>query len=373
MEQAGLYIHVPFCRSKCPYCDFYSLAAGSLIPDWLDAAASEMGLYKGVFGTFDTIYVGGGTPSLLPGPVLEVLMNRLVDHFVFIPETEITIEANPGDLTSERISLLKALGFNRISVGMQSFDDGELAFLGRRHDARGAAEAASRLRRAGFPNVGMDLIYGIPGQDMASWFHTLDTALSFEPRHLSCYQLTIEKGTVFSRRKEKGELVPIGEDLEREFFLRTSEFLTNRGYLHYEVSNFARDPKHICRHNQKYWQHVPYLGLGPSAHSFQAGRRWWNVRSVRGYCRALKAGASPVEGEETLTPAQVHLESVALGLRTQAGFDRSELRDPAAEEMLEKLEATGFLRCDRTRVTPTRKGFLFADHLPLYLCEEGRR
>jgi oxygen-independent coproporphyrinogen-3 oxidase len=372
MEQAGLYIHVPFCRSKCPYCDFYSLATGSLIPDWLDATASEMALYKGRFGVFDTVYLGGGTPTLLPAAALEILMNRLQDHFTFAPETEISTEANPKDLTPEKISLLKALGFNRINVGVQSFDDGELAFLGRQHDARDAAEAVSRLRSAGFDNVGMDLIYGMPGQDMGCWFHTLDTALSFEPEHLSCYQLTIEKRTVFSRRKEKGDLAPIGDDLEREFFLRTSESLTGRGYLHYEISNFARHGRHICRHNEKYWHHVPYLGLGPSAHSFQDGHRWWNVRSVRGYCRTLKTGAAPVEGKETLSPAQADLESVALGLRTQTGFDRSEIRGPIADKVLEELEAAGFLHCEGTRVVPTRKGFLFADHLPLYLCEDGR-
>ena len=156
------------------------------------------------------------------------------------------------------------------------------------------------------------------------------------------------------------------------FFLRNSEFLTDKGYLHYEISNFARKPEYICRHNRKYWHHVPYLGLGPSAHSFQGGRRWWNVRSVREYCRALKTGAAPVEEKEILSPAQADLESVALGLRTQAGFDRSEIHRPIADKVLEKLEADGFLHCEGTRVIPTRKGFLFADHLPLDLCEDGR-
>lgn len=368
MDQPGLYIHVPFCRSKCPYCDFYSLANTSLIPKWLDALVSEMALYKGRFQIFDTLYLGGGTPSSLPGSGLENLMTCVHDQFVFGTETEVSIETNPKDLTVQRIALLKALGFNRVNVGVQSFHDGELSFLGRRHNAKDAIAAVSRLRDAGFENVGLDLIYGLPAQGMKQWFTTLEKALSFAPEHLSCYQLTIEKGTPFGRMKDKGDLTPIGEDLEREFFLRTSEFLTDRGYLHYEISNFARDREHTCRHNEKYWHRVPYLGLGPSAHSFQQDRRWWNVRSVRGYCEALKIGRVPIEGKETLSPAQVCLESVALGLRTIKGFDRAEIRGIGARRNLEDLKKMGFLTYDKSRVVPTRQGFLFADHLPFYLA-----
>jgi len=372
MEQPGLYIHVPFCRSKCPYCDFYSLANTSLMSDWLNALVSEMALYKGCFPAFDTLYLGGGTPSFLPGLRLEALVTRVRDHFAFTPDTEMSIETNPKDLTAEKIALLKALGFNRVNVGVQSFHDKELSFLGRQHNAGDAIAAVSRLRDAGFDNVGLDLIYGLPGQDMGRWFHTLETALSFEPEHLSCYQLTVEEGTVFGHMKEKGNLAPIGEDLEREFFLSTSEFLTEKGYLHYEISNFARDRERTCRHNEKYWHRVPYLGLGPSAHSFHQGRRWWNVRSVRGYCKALRDSRSPVEGQETLSPAQVHLESVALGLRTRRGCDFSEILNPVETKRIEELESRGFLRRDGNRVIPTREGFLVADHLPVYLCEDGR-
>jgi oxygen-independent coproporphyrinogen-3 oxidase len=169
--------------------------------------------------------------------------------------------------------------------------------------------------------------------------------------------------------KEQGNLVSVGEESAREFFVGTSDFLTGRGYLHYEVSNFARSPQHVCRHNEKYWRHFPYLGLGPSAHSFDGGRRWWNVRSVRNYCRILKRGGSPVAGEETLSREQMNLESVALGLRTCNGFDRAEIHGPAALKNLDDLEKMGFLRCEKDRVVPTREGFLLADHLPLYLCE----
>jgi len=372
VDQPGLYIHVPFCRSKCPYCDFYSLANTSLMRDWLDAVISEMGIYKGCFKTFNTLYLGGGTPSFLPGPHLEALVTQVRGHFAFAPDAEMSIETNPRDLTAEEAALLKTLGFNRINVGVQSFHDDELCFLGRQHNAKDAIAAVSRLRDAGFDNVGLDLIYGLPGQDMERWLDTLEKGLSFEPEHLSCYQLTIEKGTVFGRRKEEGDLDPIGEDVEREFFLTTSEFLTGRGYCHYEISNFARDTKHTCLHNEKYWRRTPYLGLGPAAHSFQEGRRWWNVRSVRGYCEALRNDRAPVEGEETLSPAQAHLESVALGLRTRRGFDSSEIVNQMERKKLDELESRGFLHRDGNRVVPTREGFLVAEQIPLYLCEEGR-
>ncbi|MEJ2024386.1 MAG: radical SAM family heme chaperone HemW [Deltaproteobacteria bacterium] len=370
MERPGLYIHVPFCRSKCPYCDFYSLANTSLMRDWLKAVTLEMHLYEDRFGVFDTLYLGGGSPTFLPDGYLEILMSTLRERFAFAPDSELSIEANPGDLTSQRILLLKALGFNRINVGVQSFRDQELSFLGRRHTADEAVAAVSRLQTAGFENGGIDLIYGMPGQDIEQWLITLETALSFAPAHLSCYQLTIAEGTRFGQMREKGRLAPIGEELEREFFLRTAEFLTSRGYLHYEISNFAREAASVCRHNEKYWHHVPYLGLGPSAHSYLGDRRWWNVRSVKNYCNALKAGRVPVEGDETLSPGQLRLESVALGLRTKNGFSSADILSRTEQKRLEEMESQGLLRRQGNRVVPTMEGFLLADRIPLYLCED---
>jgi len=370
VKRPGLYIHVPFCRSKCPYCDFYSLANTSLMRNWLEAVTLEMHLYKDRFGVFDTFYLGGGSPTFLPDGHLESLMSTLQEWFVFAPDSELSIEANPGDLTDQKILLLKALGFNRINVGVQSFRDQELSFLGRRHTADEAVAAVSRLRAAGFENRGIDLIYGMPGQELEQWLITLETALSFEPAHLSCYQLTIAEGTRFGQMREKGRLTPIGEELEREFFLRTAEFLTSRGYLHYEISNFAREAASVCRHNEKYWHHVPYLGLGPSAHSYLGDKRWWNVRSIKNYCNVLKTGKLPVEGEETLSPAQLRLESVALGLRSRNGFSSSDILSSTEQKRLEEMVSQGLLRRQGNRVVPTMEGFLLADHLPLYLCED---
>ena len=319
----GLYIHVPFCRGKCPYCAFYSVPSLSLVDRWLDAFKKEVLLYRGRFGRFDSIYVGGGTPSVLPAGHLESLMAHLFAHFDFEKDLEITIEANPSDLSRDMISAIGGAGFNRVNLGVQSLDDSALAFLGRGHTAKTAVAAFERLRASGFGNIGIDLIYGFRKQPLEAWLETLKKAVSLEAEHISCYQLTIEGKTVFSKREEKGELLPLTDEEERIFFIRTAEVLEAAGYLHYEVSNFARAAHFRSRHNRKYWDHTPYLGLGPSAHSFSGQKRWWNVRSIRKYCTTLEAGRFPVEGSENLTPEQIRLETLALGLRTSEGVDRN--------------------------------------------------
>ena len=364
----GLYVHIPFCRGKCLYCDFYSVTSLSLVPAYLEALAVEARLYQGRFATFDSLYLGGGTPSLLEVAPLTALMKNLRRHFSFAPDTEVTVEANPDDLTWDKLALLKDLGVNRLSLGVQSFDAGELRFLGRRHTARQAEQALKLARAAGFRNIGVDLIHALPGQKEAAWVRTLKKALSFRPEHLSCYQLTLAPETPLGRKQARGVITPLGEEAERRFFLLTSRFLEARGYLHYEVSNFARGESFTCRHNRKYWRHATYLGLGPAAHSFENGRRWWNHASLREYCRVLKSGAAPVAGEETLTPEQLQLETLFLGLRTREGLPFEALGRHSRSAALAKLTASGLLRVHRGRVTPTREGLVVADRLPLWLA-----
>jgi putative oxygen-independent coproporphyrinogen III oxidase len=278
-EYAGLYVHVPFCRTRCVYCDFYSETDLSLACDWLKAVKSEVAFYKDRFGPFDSLYVGGGTPTLLTAAQLEGLADCLFKSLSFAPEIEFTVEANPDDVTKETLALLRNLGVNRLSLGVQSLDGEELAFLKRRHSVRQAEEALGEIRNAGFKSLSADLIYGLPGQSLSAWLKTLARILTFNPDHLSCYELTFEKHTPLGRMLAQGRIRKIEEEAEREFLFNTSLFLEKRAYLHYEVSNFAR-PGHMCRHNLKYWKHVPYLGLGPSAHSYWDGVRWWNHRSV---------------------------------------------------------------------------------------------
>jgi len=362
----GLYVHIPFCKTKCPYCAFYSVESLSLIPRWLDAFEKEVIQSQHRFGTFDTLYLGGGTPSVLTMSDLERINEVLACHFTFAADTEITIEVNPGDLTEDKARGLKSLGFNRVNLGVQSFNDAELTFLGRRHTAGEAERALRDLRCAGFENIGIDLMYGIPGQSLKVWVDTLTRALGFQPEHISCYQLTLEKGTAFWKMREQRVFRALGQEREREFFLATSSFLEDAGYIQYEISNFARDPALGSRHNRKYWFHVPYLGLGPSAHSFGEGTRWWNLRSVIEYCEALERGDLPVAGRERLTEEQIRLEAVSLGLRTNHGVELTNITaGPEAEHALRTLQDAGLIRVSNGRLKATREGFLVADRLPL--------
>ena len=369
----GLYIHIPFCQTKCPYCDFYSVTDPSLIPSFLAALDQEARIYREQFPAFDSLFLGGGTPSLLEAAQLGALVASLRRHFVFAPGSEITLEANPDDLTADKLALFRDLGINRLSLGVQSFDEAELRFLGRRHTASQTAAALSLIRAAGFTNLGLDLMYGLPGQTLDAWLKTLEKALSFAPEHLSCYQLTLAPETPLGRRLAAGQLTPLDEETQREFFLLTANCLTAQGYLHYEVANFARQgPQagslchYCCRHNVKYWTRTPYLGLGPAAHSFLAGRRWWNFPSVEKYCLSLNAGEAPVAGEESLTPEQIRLETLYLGFRTREGVSLATIREqPGADAMVAALTQAGLVRVDRDRVIATAQGLVVADRLPL--------
>ncbi len=373
-QTAGLYVHIPFCLSKCPYCDFYSLPSPSLIPEFLEGLLKEMEWVKvrDRFDSFDTLYIGGGTPSLLSPQQLERILTRVRKAFHLLPEPEITMEANPADLDRSYLRSIQELGINRITLGVQSFDEPVLSFLGRRHSVRQASSAIDMAREVGFQNLGLDLIYGVPGQKIETWLQTLKQALVFSPEHLSCYELTFEPETPLGRSYQSGEFLRPDEDLQYEFFMETSEFLEGNGYLHYEVSNFARELRFASRHNQKYWDHSPYLGLGPSAHSFQSGHRWWNHRCLDRYLKTIEQGLLPIEGEEILTPEQLQLEALFLGLRTRRGVDVADLKtrygsDLLAEkkEILGKLEEEGLVDLRDGIVSPTRRGLALSDRLTL--------
>jgi putative oxygen-independent coproporphyrinogen III oxidase len=370
----GLYVHIPFCKSKCPYCDFYSITTTDQIEAFLSALDAEARLYRDRFPICDSLFLGGGTPSWLGEAHIAELMKNLRRYFTLAPDPEFTLEANPDDITADKLAVWRELGVNRLSLGVQSFDEAELRFLQRRHTAAQTRTALSLIRAAGFTNLGLDLMYGLPGQSLEAWIKTLETALRFNPEHLSCYQLTLAPETPLGRRLAAGSLTPPDEETQREFFLLTADFLTARGYLHYEVSNFAREENYICRHNLKYWTRTPYLGLGPGAHSFLAGRRWWNFSSVEKYCAALNAGEAPVAGEETLTPEQIRLETLALGFRTREGVSLASLREqPGADAMIEALNQAGLVRVDRGRVIATNQGLVVADRLPLSFVGGGGR
>ena len=367
-EWPGLYVHIPFCKTKCPYCDFYSIIDHAAMDRFLTALKKEAVLYKKTFHQFDSLYFGGGTPSLIDEKGLAEIFTALRAQFTFSPDTEITVEMNPDDVTAEKLESYRKLGVNRISLGVQSLNDKELAFLKRRHTAEGAKKALALIHGHGFDNVGIDLMNGLPGQTEKRWMNTLEEALSFEPAHISCYQLTIGSKTVFGKMVQEGKLKMPSEEKQRKIFLSTSRFLQERGFIHYEVSNFARGKKYRSRHNLKYWRHIPYLGLGPAAHSFQNNRRWWNVRSVEQYCAALNKNDKPIEGDEKLSPEQLELERLFLGFRNLEGVNIKDTFDkPPCENALKRLITSKYVEVRSGKIIPTVKGYLIADRLPLML------
>jgi putative oxygen-independent coproporphyrinogen III oxidase len=368
-ELPGLYIHIPFCKTKCPYCDFYSIIDYAAMDRFISALKKEAGMYKEAFQRFDSLYFGGGTPSLIDEKGITEIFTTIKTQFEFSPDTEITVEMNPDDVTAEKLECYRRLGVNRISLGVQSLNDKELAFLKRRHTAEGAKKALTLIKGHGFDNVGIDLMNGLPGQTEKRWISMLEEALSFRPAHISCYELTIGSKTVFGKMAQEGKLKMPSEEKQRKMFLSTSRFLQEQGFIHYEVSNFARDEGCRSRHNLKYWRHIPYLGLGPAAHSFHNNRRWWNVRSVEQYCTALnKNNNKPVEEEEKLSPEQLELERLFLGFRNLEGVNIKDTFDkPLCEKALKKLITSKYVEVHSGKIIPTVKGYLIADRLPLMI------
>jgi oxygen-independent coproporphyrinogen-3 oxidase len=369
-DPPGLYIHIPFCRTKCHYCGFYSTTALARVPDFLQAVGREMDLYRRDFGTFDTVYIGGGTPSVLSVQDLGTILACVAEKFNVSPQSEITLEANPGDVSLKLLQDFRRLGINRLNLGIQSFEDDALNFLGRRHSRGQAIIAFEMARKAGFDNLGLDLIYGLPGQSLADWLDTLRQALSFQPSHLSCYQLTLEPKTPLGVRHLKGEVSLPDAEMLADFFFQTATALEQAGYLHYEVSNFARDAASLSKHNQKYWRHTPYLGLGPAAHSFRNNWRWGNHRDLTLYINDLKSNAKPIDTEEMLTPEELRLEALFLGLRTKKGIDLDNFRERYGCDLLTEKKATiahlideGLLEISGGCLRPTLAGMAVADSL----------
>lgn len=363
---AGIYIHVPFCLRKCPYCDFYSATEPGLVDDWADALMNEMEMAAG--GNADTIYFGGGTPSILDERKVERILEAAGKRFDVSSDVEMTFEVNPGTVSADKLRNLRDAGINRLNIGVQSFSDKSLSFLRRIHSAGQATAALEQARKAGFSNIGLDLIYAIPGQTRAGWERELAAALSFSPEHISCYQLTYADNTPMAEALARGEFEAMGDKAGSDLFLLADELLTARGYLHYEISSYSKTPSLKSRHNQKYWHGAPYLGLGPAAHSFCSGRRWWNMASVREYIEALQSGRSPIMQIEDLDCEQEMIEAVYLGLRCAEGLDCQMFSDRFGIDcgerfrgLLERYQGEGYLAVSEDAVVLTAPGMLYAD------------
>ncbi|QDR80954.1 radical SAM family heme chaperone HemW [Sporomusa termitida] len=322
MNEFGLYLHVPFCRQKCFYCDFASYAgAEHLFTAYTAALCQQIAEQGGLLckPAVDTIYIGGGTPSLLPVQLLTQIMTALDRSFSIQREAEISMEANPGTVTKNQLTVLKAAGINRLSFGVQSFNDSLLARLGRIHQTADTLAALDYAYRAGFTNISIDLMYGLPGQRAEGFARELEQAAALETAHLSVYGLKLEAGTPFCSAYDQGLLALPDEIAEEAMYDLMVEVLPGQGLRRYEISNFAR-PGRECRHNLKYWHYQPYLGLGAAAHSFVNGERTSAVPAIEEYIRAIKAGSSPVIMREKLTRAQAIAEYIFLALRTTQGL-----------------------------------------------------
>jgi oxygen-independent coproporphyrinogen-3 oxidase len=369
---AGLYIHIPFCRNKCRYCDFYSVTDPSLQPGYLKALQQEMRLAATSHPplSFDTLYLGGGTPSALGVDAVEEIINAARRAFSFLPDTEVTVEVNPGTVDFDSLQRLRQAGVNRLNLGVQSFREQNLAFLGRVHSAIEAERVLAWSHAAGFENIGIDLIYGIPGQTPDSWKIDLLRALDAGLSHLSCYSLTFEPGTALEVDLRRGKITAAGEDRVAELYLQAHEVLEKGGLEQYETANFARSRGRRSRHNAKYWSFSPYLGLGPSAHSFFEPERFWNCADVDRYIRQLDSGRRPIEESETLTREKLMIEAVYLGLRLIDGIDVSAFNDRFGIGFMERcgaqsaaFEQQGLLTTTAGHCRLTPRGMLLLDSI----------
>jgi oxygen-independent coproporphyrinogen-3 oxidase len=363
----GLYVHLPFCPQVCPYCGFAVTPARPRLHErYIGALCAELESRAALGRPLDTVYFGGGTPTLLAPELLGRILETARRCPGIRAGAELTVEANPEGADAARFAALRDLGFNRLSLGVQSFAAASLVLLGRGHDPARAEAACAAARGAGFENLSLDLIFAVPGAPPGDWEHSLERALAQEPEHLSAYALTIEEGTPFAKRQRRGDLAPLPEEEEALAFERGAARLEAAGFEHYEVSNFAR-PGFRSRHNWGYWQGGEYLGVGLAAHSFLGGRRSWNQRRLRDYLGAVEAGRSPEAGAEVLGPAAARGEALWLGLRTSEGIA---LEPGLAErERFGDLVAAGYLELRGERVGLTRRGFALADAIGVELME----
>ena len=370
-DKLGIYVHIPFCRSKCDYCDFYSLAGREREMDrYQKALLAHMRetapLAQGI--PVDTIYFGGGTPSFYGAKRIRELLTHLHKLFQVEKDAEITVECNPDSVDLRELKILRKAGVNRISLGMQSADAGELQRIHRIHTPRQTDQAAEWVRKLKFPSLSLDLIYGLPGQTMDSWRATVEHALSLLPQHLSCYGLKVEEGTPLARRVEEGEVLP-DDDQQADLYLWTVGRLERAGLPQYEISNFAK-PGYESRHNLRYWLTQPYIGFGPGAHSDFGGRRYSFVRDLEGYIRGVLEGGDVIDASELIPQRERCGEYLMLRLRTTRGVDALEYRNAyfmdfaPLEARLRKFAAQGWAEQTpegRWRFTP--RGFLVSNQL----------
>jgi oxygen-independent coproporphyrinogen-3 oxidase len=370
IKMAGVYIHIPYCKKLCFYCDFYHVIRPENASRYIDALLKEISLRHEYLGndSLSTIYFGGGTPSVLSVNDISAILNEIYRYFVVDDACEITIEMNPDDVTIEYIKDLKKLGINRISLGIQSWRDSDLKMLNRRHDASGAERSLKNVLGGGFENVTIDLIYGIPGMSLADWTANLDKTFSFDIKHLSAYHLTIEKGTVFGQMLEKGLLKEVDEELSVSLFNILTEKAEKAGFIHYEISNFGKKG-FFSLHNSNYWKQVSYVGFGPSAHSFNGYSRQWNISDIKSYIKAINSGKEFFEREELDTKTRFN-EYIMTSLRTMWGIDLDFVEKVFEKEGYDyvinlsgKFISYGLMKREKNSLVLSNQGKMISDNI----------
>ncbi|MEA1887338.1 MAG: radical SAM family heme chaperone HemW [Bacteroidota bacterium] len=367
---AGLYIHIPLCKKKCHYCDFYKTVDTDMAERFLAALGKEILLQRDYLDqdSVETIYLGGGTPSVLSAKQVESILGQLHEVFDVSSNAEITIEANPDDINKTYVRDLKKTGINRISVGIQSWDDRVLQFLNRRHTSEEAEKALSSILNSGIENISADLIYGIPGMTIKQWTESLRKTLNFDIKHLSAYHLTIEPHTVFGKMKESGEIQEIDEGESENQYRVLTRLCKKHGYIHYEISNFCKDG-YFSKHNTNYWKQKPYLGLGPSAHSYNGDSRQWNISDLDEYVRSIENEELPCT-IEILTTRDCYNEYVMTSLRTMWGINLDFIEENINKEsrdylnnLATRLVKYGMMEKNANQLTLTDQGRMISDNI----------
>jgi oxygen-independent coproporphyrinogen-3 oxidase len=366
-----LYVHIPFCVKKCLYCDFLSVPYDNVIAErYIEALCREVTLRKSSIGKLRGVYIGGGTPSILSDSAFRQLLDSLREDLTFSSGVEITVETNPGTLTEAGTSAMLAIGANRISMGVQSFNDGELRALGRIHSAVEARRSAEMLKRCGLRNLSLDLMYGIPGQTLGTWKKTLSDAVDLSPSHISAYELTPEKGTPLYELISSGKVLLPKEDIVVEMYSYAIDYLASAGYVHYEISNFSL-PGAACIHNLNYWNRGDYVGVGAGAHSFIDGVRSANTGNIEEYISRIEVSEVPAVELYEVRPAEASKEFLFLGLRKRQGIAMEEAARrginifPECREMFDR----GYLTTDGTYVALTEKGRIVSNTVIVRLFE----
>lgn len=365
---AGIYIHLPFCKQACHYCDFHFSTSLKLKSNLLTALALEISVRKSELKgkEIGTIYFGGGTPSLMSASELKLILSRIFELFPVEKNAEITLEANPDDLTLEKLSQLKEIGINRLSVGIQSFNDDSLTWMNRAHNSNEAKSSLLDAKSVGFDNISVDLIYGLPGLTIQDWRNELEEIFSFEIQHLSAYCLTVESKTPLGKWVQSGKERPVDEEAANQQFTELVSSSAKANLIQYEVSNFGL-PGYFSRHNTSYWKGIPYLGIGPSAHSYLGSNRSWNVANNAQYIKGVHAN-KPLRTIETLENEDQINELIMTGLRTIWGVNLEDLKSKFGYDLMQKNQAkidelikNNLAKLDQSHLQLTKKGLFFAD------------